>query len=74
MNVERRFAPQHVSVEFLNHAQRSTFDELAQSGYGLLFIRSTSSGKIAVCSSGKELATIDEAGQLTKSPMIGLRR
>lgn len=74
MNVERRFSPQRVSLNLLNHTQRSTFDELAQSGFGLLFIRNTGTGQVAVCSSGNELATIDESGLLIKSPAIDLRR
>lgn len=74
MNVDRRFAPQRVSLNLLNHAQRSAFGELAQTGYGLLFIRSTRAGKIAICSSGNELATIDESGHLIKSAPIELRR
>lgn len=74
MNVDRRFAPQRVSLKLLNQAQRGAFDELAQAGYGLLFIRSTTEGKLAICSSGNELATINESGHLTKSPTIELRR
>ncbi len=74
MNVDRRFASQHVSLKLLNHAQRTTFDLLAQSGFGLLFIRSTPHGKLAICSSGSELATINEAGQLDTQNEVLIRR
>ena len=74
MNVERRFASQRVSLGNLNCAQRSAFDGLAQNGFGLLFIRSTQQGKIAVCSSGSEFATIDEYGQMIKTSSFELRR
>ncbi|MBD1391044.1 hypothetical protein IC617_16575 [Neiella sp. HB171785] len=72
--IERRFAAQQVSLDRLNVAQRSAFSEIAASGYGLLFIRSTSGGKVAICSSGQSFATIDEAGQLNTCPDIDLRR
>ncbi|GGA89843.1 hypothetical protein GCM10011369_35040 [Neiella marina] len=72
--IERRFAAQQVSLERLNIAQRSAFSEIEAAGYGLLFIRSTSGGKVAICSSGQSFATIDEAGQLNTCPEIDLRR
>ncbi|MCM2678538.1 hypothetical protein [Echinimonas agarilytica] len=74
LTVDRRFSAQHVSTSNLNYAQRSTFDDLADEGYGLLFIRSTTAGKVAVCSSGNQLVTIDQAGSLNLQPSIDLRR
>lgn len=71
--IERRFAAQQVSLQSLNVAQRSAFSEIEAEGYGLLFIRSTAGGKIAICSSGQAFATIDEAGQLDTCPSVDLR-
>ncbi|MBW8189405.1 hypothetical protein K0504_00030 [Neiella marina] len=72
--VERRFAAQQISLQSLNVAQRSAFNALESEGYGLLFIRSTTGGKVAICSSGQSFATIDEAGQLDTCPSVDLRQ
>ena len=68
--IERRFAAQLISQSRLNPHQKAAFSSLEAEGYGLLFMR----GKVAICSSGSDFASIDESGDVATNIDISLRR